>query len=145
MASVHFRPPVEFAADFETASPPARPLRILCAEDHEQMGLLTKLVLEREGHYVEHVYDGQEALDRVRLNPAFFDLILTDHRMPCLSGLDLARHVRQANYRGAIIVHSSCVSEHEESAYRDHGVTTILRKPATVNQIVAAVNRVQPC
>lgn len=103
------------------------------------MGLLTKLVLEREGHYVEHVTDGQQAWDRVQADPVFFDLVITDHQMPRLTGLELVTRLRRAKYRGKIIVHSSSVGAKEEQAYRALGVETFLQKPANLQQLLAAL------
>jgi CheY-like chemotaxis protein len=108
------------------------------------MGLLTKLVLERAGHYVEHVGDGREAWQRVMTNPLFFDLVITDHQMPHLTGLQLVAQLRRADYAGSVIVLSSSVSMSEEHAFRELGVQAILQKPASADQLLTAVNRVRP-
>lgn len=58
--------------------------RILVVDDEPEMAQMLAEILERVGHTVETVGDGQEALDR--LTSGSYDLILSDLRMPILDG-----------------------------------------------------------
>jgi len=63
--------------------------KILLAEDDESMrGFLAK-ALERAGHSVASVAQGDEAL--TNLEGQSFDLLLTDIVMPVMDGIELAR------------------------------------------------------
>lgn len=65
--------------------------RILLAEDDDQLRLFLSRGLQRAGHIVDAVGDGNAALDLTE--EANFDLLLADVVMPGLDGIELARRV----------------------------------------------------
>jgi signal transduction histidine kinase/ActR/RegA family two-component response regulator len=71
---------------------PASGLRVLVAEDDRASLLITTRMLERLGHRVRGVDDGQAAL--AALEAEAFDLMLLDVQMPCLDGLETIRRQR---------------------------------------------------
>ena len=105
-----------------------RPLRILFAEDNELLGDVMLCLLANIGHWVEHVDDGLRAWDRISQDLSDFDVVVTDHQMPGLKGLELVELLQQANYPGRNIVHSSCLSSDEIETYRRFGVRSIVLK-----------------
>lgn len=123
------------------ANPPLKTLRVLCADDHEQLALVVKYAFERVGHHVECVSDGQIALERVMEDLSFFNVLVTDHQMPRLSGLGLVSKLRDTEFSGAIVVHSSHLTEAEAVAYRALAVDHILSKPAPLPILLGVVHR----
>lgn len=103
-------------------------LRILYAEDVAELRDLAQILLGREGHHVECEPDGAAALRRV-VADAGFDLVLTDHHMPLMNGLELVAQLRRHNYQGKIMVFSSELSPAVELEYLRHNVDRILYKP----------------
>ena len=73
------------------------PLNILLAEDHPMQQRVTARLLERMGHAVTVVSDGQMAVDASAAQT--FDLILMDVQMPTLDGLDATRAIRERESR----------------------------------------------
>jgi two-component system sensor histidine kinase/response regulator len=67
-------------------------MRILLADDQKEIRLLTAHLLERSGHHVVAVANGQEALDAVERES--FDAILMDEEMPVMNGLQALRAIR---------------------------------------------------
>lgn len=67
-------------------------MRILLADDQKEIRLLTAHQLERSGHQVVAVANGQEALDA--LERELFDAILMDEEMPVMNGLQALRAIR---------------------------------------------------
>lgn len=61
--------------------------RILIAEDEEGIRKGMERALQRDGHEVESVPDGELAIER--LKKKYYDLLITDVRMPKKSGMDL--------------------------------------------------------
>lgn len=110
-------------------------LRILCAEDDQPLAAMMKYCLQKEGQFVECVADGQTALNRLRQDLAFFDLLITDHNMPRLSGLQLVEELRKIDFQGWIIIHSSQLSLDEVRAYRQNGVEHLLLKPFQTSEL----------
>lgn len=68
------------------------PLRILLIENHEVTAKFISLFLERSGHQVTIVPDGQTALDRDDLGE--FDVILSDIGLPDVNGWELMKQLR---------------------------------------------------
>jgi CheY-like chemotaxis protein len=69
-------------------------LRILVVEDNENLRVLVCELLETFGHVVAPAESGEAALQSIR--SATFDVLLTDVRLPGMSGIDLARQVLAA-------------------------------------------------
>ena len=114
----------------QTAATPSRKaLRVLYADDMRELRQLMEIVLGRDGHKVESVADGHLALELVRKNLTAFDVLITDHHMPTISGLELVAQVRALNFPGKIIVFSSELSTEVDMGYRRHKVDHILPKP----------------
>src|SRR5260221_11297122 len=63
--------------------------RILLAEDDDNMRVFLKRALERAGHQVSAVGDGESALTLA--GDGGFDLLLADVVMPGIDGIELAR------------------------------------------------------
>ena len=104
-------------------------LRVLYADDMRELRQLLEVVLGRDGHKVDSVADGNLALDLLQTNPAAYDVVITDHHMPTVSGLELVARLREMNYTGRIIVFSSELSEAVDASYRKYKVDFILPKP----------------
>ena len=105
------------------------PLRILYADDLKELRDFMHVALTKDGHLVETVSDGAAALEWLRQAGAAIDVLITDHHMPVLNGLELVRRVRQLSFPGKIIVFSSELSETVHDQYRRLGVDLILPKP----------------
>ena len=114
-----------------------RPLRILCAEDNTMLGEVMLSLFATAGYWVEYFEDGQRAWERMANDAADFDVVVTDHEMPRMNGLELARRLREAHFRGKIVVHSSAVGSGELTEYRALGVSDIIQKGARPEVLLA--------
>lgn len=120
-----------------TTTAPKKSLRVLYADDMKELRQLLEVVLGRDGHKVESVCDGNLALDILKADPTAFDVVITDHHMPTVSGLELVARLRTMNYTGRIIVFSSELSEEVDTTYRNHKVDFILPKPVFPSELRA--------
>lgn len=119
-----------------------RKLRILCVDDDAMLGEVLVRLFSTAGHEVQLAADGLEAWDKLSKNIGYFDVVITDHQMPGLDGLELVELLRQANYAGRIVVHSSAISVVESQKYRALGVSHIVAKPAQAEELLAVVEAV---
>ncbi len=69
-----------------------RRLRVLIAEDNAVNQLVASVMLEEEGHIVDVVPDGAEAVKSVQQNS--YDIVLIDIHMPVMDGLAATRAIR---------------------------------------------------
>jgi CheY-like chemotaxis protein len=124
------------------AAPTKRTMRVLYADDVRQLRDLLNIVLSKEGHTVECVADGLQALEKVTATPGAYDLVITDHHMPNMNGLDLVTHLRAMSFPGKIIVFSSELSQSVNVAYQQLKVDYVLPKPvfpATLRALLATL------
>ncbi|MFN7640598.1 MAG: sigma-54-dependent transcriptional regulator, partial [bacterium] len=75
--------------------------RILVVDDEENLRRVTQLKLQQAGYEAMTASDGRQALEVLARNP--HDLIITDLKMPGMSGMDLLRRVRE-DYPEIIVV-----------------------------------------
>lgn len=101
--------------------------------------LLVKL-FSNAGYEVAHVLDGAAALRRIQEAPAHFDVLITDHHMPEMTGLELCEALLSSDFKGRIIVHSSHISQETKAAYARIGVTTVIEKRVASDELVATVD-----
>jgi CheY-like chemotaxis protein len=66
---------------------------ILITEDEEDLRLLYREHLESSGYIVTTCENGHQALELFKENPHGYDLILTDHSMPLMTGIELIEAV----------------------------------------------------
>jgi two-component system, OmpR family, alkaline phosphatase synthesis response regulator PhoP len=70
--------------------------RVLVVEDEQHLADGLRFNLELEGYQVEVVETGKEALQRLMVNPAPFDLLVLDIMLPDKDGFTVMRELRQA-------------------------------------------------
>jgi PAS domain S-box-containing protein len=114
--------------------------RVLLLEDEPALLRVTALQLERAGFSVQAHMDPAEALERFALDPAGFDVVLTDHTMPVMTGIDFARRVRGIRPDLPVVL---CSGHHEvadDPAW--HGlVEAMLVKPYEEDELLRIVQR----
>ncbi|MFA7227693.1 MAG: PAS domain S-box protein [Melioribacteraceae bacterium] len=85
--------------------------------------------------------NGKEALDIVKQSsPA---LVITDHRMPVMSGYDLVKQLNmtELRYKPPVIVLSSDINKSIEAEYKDLGVEYVFQKPVSLATFKNAIER----
>ena len=75
--------------------------RILVVDDEENLRRVTQLKLQQAGYEAMTASDGAEALEVLSRNPQ--DLVLTDLKMPGMSGIELLQKIKE-EYSEVIVV-----------------------------------------
>ena len=118
-------------------------LRVIYADDVPELRDVVRLTLSREGHGIECVDDGQLALNRVMADPTF-DLVITDHHMPNMNGLEFVTHLRAMEFPGRIMVFSSELSSTVAAEYERLKVDRIIYKPVYPSALRQVLNEMFP-
>ncbi len=101
----------------------ARPVRLLLVDDEAQILAALRRSLRREGYELVTAQTPREALER--LQEQDFDAILSDHKMPGMTGLELlerAAHLQPTAARLLITGWSRAVSREQIAAAEIHAV-----------------------
>jgi DNA-binding response OmpR family regulator len=115
------------------------PLKILLAEDERSVAFSIAFALKCDGHKVQVVADGEQALASISVEPDAFDLLITDHSMPGMTGIELVQQLREASFRGKIMVLSAHLSPENRAAYEALAVDAMVSKPFDVHELRATV------
>ena len=107
--------------------------RILIIEDDEGMRSLLKDFIEEEGYEADSVSNGSEAFRTLTKEP--FDLVITDIRMPGLSGLDILPGIKKLQPDAFIIVITAFGSEEVYRKAMERGATVYLEKPVHLQEL----------
>jgi DNA-binding NtrC family response regulator len=75
---------------------------ILCVDDEDNPLVLRKLVLEKAGYEVATAHSADEALAIMNSRPV--DLVVSDHLMPRVTGVELAQAVKARHPKTPIIL-----------------------------------------
>ncbi|MEO7165409.1 MAG: response regulator [Spartobacteria bacterium] len=114
-------------------------LQILAVEDEKAVAQILAVVLGGPMSIVTRAADGWEALIKVAATSRPFDLVITDHRMPRMGGLELVRRLRTRKFDGKIMVLSAHLSDEDIRAYEELHVDMMMSKPFDFNEIQDAV------
>ena len=113
---------------------------ILIVDDELSMRQFLKILLEKEGYTVATAADGQEALTLASQQP--FDLVISDIRMPGMSGLDLLAQLKQVKADIGVIMITAFASPDDAVAAMKNGAFDYITKPFNVDEIKSVIRAV---
>lgn len=120
-------------------------MRVLLAEDDEVNSITVRKLLEHNGHVVDAVPDGAEALERLLRER--YDVVLMDIRMPRMDGIEATRHIR---YDEKYAVHAKvpvvALTAHamvgDREKFLAEGMSGYLSKPVELEELLEVMRRV---
>ena len=114
--------------------------RVLVVDDEESLVRLATDTLESLGYATVGFTSSAAALEAYVTNPGEFDVILTDERMPGVTGLAIIRAVRTIDPSLPILLMSGFVGGAASEA-RDVGATDVLQKPLLARDLATSLSR----
>ena len=115
------------------------PLNILVVEDEKALAHIIAMMLGGPASKVTTARNGWEALIKIGLAARPFDVVITDHRMPRVTGLELVRQLRTKNFGGKILVLSAHLTDEEIRAYEELNVDMMMTKPFDFDELQDAM------
>jgi DNA-binding NtrC family response regulator len=113
--------------------------RILVVDDEEQMRDLLVKVLERKGYQVSVCGNGVDALAFLEREPA--DLVVTDVRMPGLSGMEALRAIKELNPDIVVIIMTAFGSIDQAVQAVKEGAYDYINKPFKIDEMLLTIEK----
>ncbi len=117
--------PVNRSAVLEAEPETERPPRVLIVDDEKSARFMVRLCIEEAGFDPDEADSGIEALERC--SRVDYDVVVLDHRMPGLSGMDVARELTASDYPGGLVVFTAYQAP-DVSAAGDRIGVSVVRK-----------------
>ncbi len=121
--------------------------KVLVVEDNEINAEIAQCLLEERGFAVDCVYNGAEAVERIRTTePDTYDVILMDIMMPVMDGLDATRSIRGMEredcHRVPIVAMSANAFDDDLKKSVECGMNGHLSKPVEVDKLYRTLDEV---
>jgi CheY-like chemotaxis protein len=134
-------------------------LRILVVDDEPDILFTLNVVLSEQGHYVKTFDNPTEALSHLTSSSSnnngvtpYYDLIITDHRMPGsgITGLELAKRVKEYYttkrtktkvFLMTASINAWSLAEEFIAALKPELVDEIIQKPVSNDKLIAVIEK----
>jgi two-component system, cell cycle sensor histidine kinase and response regulator CckA len=114
---------------------------VMVVDDDQALLFLVERALKRRDYRVSSFTDAKLALETLRAQPQSFDLVVTDHNMPDVSGIELLHEARSIRADLPVALASGYVTHEIEQSALAAGAKALIHKPNDVGQLVDTVQR----
>ena len=112
-------------------------MKLLLAEDTQDLNHALVTVLTMQNYDVDAAYDGEEALSLIRRNG--YDCVILDIMMPKKSGLEVLREMRAQNITTPVLLLTAKSEVDDRVQGLDDGADDYLTKPFAMKELLARV------
>lgn len=117
--------------------------RVLVVEDDQWIAQSLLIALRTlPAVQIDLATDGEQAL--ITWKASKYDLLLTDHHMREVSGMDVVRHLRQAGYSQPMLMVTAYDSLTLQREALDAGVTELISKPFSIEYLLQRAMELLP-
>ena len=116
-------------------------MRILLAEDEEQLARVLKLAMEKAGYTVDQVADGQSAVDLAKENA--YDVMILDIMMPVKTGLEALKEIRASGDRTYVMMLTAMAEVDDKVTGLDAGADDYMTKPFSLKELLARLRSLE--
>ncbi len=124
-------------------------MKILVAEDSRSVALVYKKTLEKRGHMVIITENGLKCLyqyaDDFKLRgddkkrTSLYDLVILDHKMPRMSGIDVAKEIIEMNPKQRILFVTGHVKDMMKGIRKIGEKIELMQKPFRISAMIQQV------
>lgn len=120
---------------------------VLVVEDNELNAEIAQSLLEERNFHVDCVYDGAQAVERIRTTkPGTYDIILMDIMMPVMDGLEATRAIRAMDREDChtipIVAMSANAFDDDLKKSVECGMNGHLSKPVEVDKLYRTLSEI---
>jgi len=114
-------------------------VKILLVEDKESLRQMLSTAIRKAGYTVDEAADGNPAVEKLRKQP--YQLVITDLRLPTLSGLDILQIQKEIDSTIPVLLMTAHGSIEEAVSAMKHGAFDFLTKPVDISYLMLLINR----
>ncbi|MFO7860632.1 MAG: PAS domain S-box protein [Desulfosalsimonas sp.] len=115
--------------------------RILLVDDEKRVLEVEQMTLQKLGYQVTAFSDSPEAFNAFKSKPDHFDLVITDQSMPQISGIELARKIRQIRSHVPVILCSGYSEKITRETILEDDIQAILLKPISRQEMAGVIRK----
>lgn len=112
-------------------------MKILVIEDEADLNRSIVKLLKTKQYSVDSAYDGEEALDYIRVSN--YDVIILDIMMPKLDGLGVLKYLRNRQIKTPVLMLTAKDSIQDKVTGLDSGADDYLVKPFEFDELLARI------
>lgn len=116
-------------------------MRILIAEDEDQLRRVVKMAMEHVGYQVDAVQNGKEAVEHAANNA--YDVIILDIMMPEMDGLEALRRIRASGDHTYVIMLTAMSEVDDRVTGLDAGADDYITKPFSLKELLARLRSLE--
>ncbi len=113
-------------------------MKILIADDTQEIVNLMRALLEKKGHAVEVADNGKKALDMIKVD--HYDIAFMDHNMPEMTGLEIVKYIKENNINTKTVILTG-YSGMKDFFAKSLGADEYLSKPCELEDILAILKK----
>lgn len=139
---------VESGNEIRQQPAPQSPPRVLLAEDDREMRDMLAFVLRRAGYAVETLGDGISLLHRLDelhdQEGRTCDLVISDIRMPGVTGLEVLEYLQQRDHRPPILLMTAFGDDQTHRLAERFGAVAVVDKPFDLVTLMEKIKILAP-
>lgn len=112
-------------------------MRLLLAEDERSLSRAIVVILEKNNYSVDAVYDGEEALEYLKLGN--YDGVILDIMMPKLDGISVLKKIREEGNNVPVLILTAKSEIDDKVLGLDSGANDYLTKPFATQELLARI------
>ena len=116
-------------------------MRILLAEDEEQLARVLKMAMTSSGYTVDAVDNGQMAVDLAKENA--YDVIILDIMMPVKDGITALKEIRESGNQTYVIMLTAMAEVDDRVNGLDSGADDYITKPFSLKELLARLRSLE--
>jgi len=115
---------------------------ILVADDEENVRIVAKEALERQGFTVLTAVDGRDAVEIFRAHADEICVVLLDLTMPVMSGEEAFEHIHAIRPEACVVLSSGFTEQDVASRFPDQGPAAFIQKPYLPSALIQTLRDV---
>ncbi len=117
----------------------SEPLSILIVDDEEKQRMMLEKILDGETYSVKTAADGKDALENLKERD--FDIVLTDQRMPEMTGIELLEKIKSKAPGVGVILMTAYGSTSIAAEAMQKGAADYLTKPFEKEELIIVIDK----